>query len=115
MLAEKLGRPVNYLRAGTTTTAATTTPPIAQFQGVFAPVANLTTVNVNVHSAIQADIVAMLNYSTPRWEFDFGYNFWARSCEKISLPALPTNDCCSNLCTGDKDVWALKADGCINK
>ncbi len=110
MLAEKLGRPVIYLGAGTTVTASAVTQPIAQFQGVFAPVANLTTVNVNVHSSIQADIVAMLNYSTPRWEFDLGYNFWARSCEKISLPARPTNDCCSNLCTGDKDVWALKGD-----
>jgi hypothetical protein len=70
MLAEQLGRPVNYLRARTTTTAATFSTPIAQFQGVFAPVANLTTMHVNVYSRIQADIAAMLNYTRKSWEFD---------------------------------------------
>jgi len=110
MLAEKLGRPVNYLSGGTTAAAASFTTPIAQFKGVFAPVANLTTVDVNVRAGIQADIVAMVNYTSNAWEWDLGYNFWARSTEKISLPARPTNDCCVNLCTGNKDVWALKGD-----
>ena len=110
MLAEKLGRPVNYLTSDSTTTFVSGTVPIAQFKGVFAPVANLTTVDVNVRASIQADIVAMVNYTRDAWEWDLGYNFWARSCERISLPARPTNDCCVNLCTGDKDVWALKGD-----
>lgn len=110
MLALKLGRPVNYLTGGTTTAATTFTTPIAQFAGVFAPVANLTTVNVNVSAAVQADIVAMINYTCRAWEWDLGYNLWARSCERIKLPARPSNDCCTNLCTGDKDVWALKGD-----
>jgi hypothetical protein len=111
MLAEKLGRPVNFLSGATTSAGATTfTTPIAQFAGVFAPVANLTTVDVNVRASIQADIVLMANYTCRSWEWDLGYNFWARSCERISLPARPTNDCCVNLCTGNKDVWALKGD-----
>jgi len=112
MIAEKLHRPINYLSAGTTsaTILATATAPIAQFAGMFAPVANLTTVNVNVGAAVQADIVLMANYTCRSWEWDLGYNFWARSCEHISLPARPTNDYCVNLCTGDKDVWALKGD-----
>lgn len=112
MLAEKLGRPVNYLAASATSaaTVATATRPIAQFAGVFAPVANLTTVNVNVRATIQADIVAMINYTRNAWEWDLGYNFFARSKEHISLPARPSNDCCSNLCTSEKDVWALKGD-----
>ena len=110
MLAEKMERPVNYLSSGTTTSATSFTAPIAQFAGVFAPVANLTTVDVNVRASIQADIVAMVNYTRNAWEWGLGYNFWARSSEKISLPARPTNDCCVNLCTGNKDVWALKGD-----
>lgn len=111
MLAEKLGRPVEFLRAGdTTASAGNTTVPIAQFQGVFAPVANLTTLDVSVRASIQADIAAMFNYTTSNWGFDIGYNFWVRSCEKISVRNRPTSDCCPNLCVDPKDTWALKGD-----
>ena len=117
MLAEKLGHPTDFLRAGDTTalggTLTNTTVPTAQFNGVFAPVANLTTVDVNVRASIQADIAVMANYTTNSWGFDLGYNFWIRSCEKISLPRRPTSDCCPNLCTTEKDTWALKGDAAV--
>ncbi len=117
MLAEKLGHPTNFLRAGDTTalggTTVNTTVPTAQFKGVFTPVANLTTVDVNVRASIQADVAVMANYTTNSWGFDIGYNFWTRSCEKISLPRRPTSDCCPNLCTTEKDTWALKGDGAV--
>ncbi len=111
MLAERMGTPVNFLRAGaTTSSAAVSTVPISQFKGMFAPVANLTTVDVHVRSSIQADIAAMINYTRSNWGFDIGYDFWIRSCEKISLPNRPTIDCCPNLCTTDANSWALKGD-----
>ncbi len=107
MLAEKVNRPVNFLRAGTTVTSqGTTTVPQAQFQGVFTPVANLTTLDVNVRASIQANVIAMFNFSTPNWGFDVGYNFWARTCEKISLD----KQCCPNLCSDAPNTWALKGD-----
>ncbi len=113
MLAMKMGRPVNFLRAGATTGASVTSPPIAQFKGEYAPVANLTTLDVHVRSSIQADIAAMFNYTTNNWAFDLGYNFWGRSCERINLPDRPTSNCCPNLCTIEKDTWALKGDAAV--
>ncbi len=113
MLAEKMGRPVNFLTAAST--SATTAPagavaPIAQFKGVFTPVANLTTLDVHVRASIQADVVAMFNFTTSSWGFDVGYNFWGRSCEKITIRNRPTSECCPNLCTDPVDSWALKGD-----
>ena len=108
MLAQKMGVPVNFLRSGAA--AGNTTVPVAQFKSEFAPVANLTTVDVNVRSSIQADVAAMINYTTNNWGFDVGYDFWVRSCEKISLPNRPTSDCCPSLCTVEENSWALKGD-----
>ncbi len=114
MLAQKMGNPVNFLRAGATTASAgNTTIPVAQFKGVFTPVANLTSLDVNVRATIQADVAAMFNYTTNNWGFDIGYNFWGKSCEKISLPCLPTSDCCPSLCTIDPNTWALKGDAAV--
>lgn len=110
MLAEKLGRPVSGLEASASNPAVSPKVPVAQFQGEFAPVANLTTLDVNVASAVQADIVVMFNYTTHNWRFDLGYNLWARSSEKISLDRSPGANCCPNLCKDDIDTWALKGD-----
>src|SRR3990172_3581065 len=106
MLAEKLGRPVNFLVAGDNNNNIV---PVAQFQGVFTPVANLTTLNIDVSAAIQADFALMLNYTKEQWGFDLGYNLWVKSCDKFSRPSeLP--QCCPSLCDGTRDVWALKGD-----
>ena len=116
MLAEKLERPVTFLTAADTsadTAPADAVAPIAQFAGVFAPVANLTTVNVDVRVGVQADLVALFNYTTRNWSFDLGYNFWARTAEKFSYP-LDTNDqCCPSLCSCECDTWALKGDAAV--
>ena len=92
--------------AGGTTTRAT-----SQFNNVYAPVANLTTADVKVDVGIQADIVAMLNFTTRGFSWDLGYNFWGRSCEDIKCPT----DCDS--CNSDSifnsanaNTWALKGD-----
>jgi len=60
--------------------------PVAQFNNKYLPVANITTLNVNVDIAIQADIVIMFNYTSKNMSCDFGYNYWGRSGENIKLP-----------------------------
>ncbi len=108
MLAERLGAPNNppNLYANVTQgTAAGSTVPSAQFKGAYAPVANLTTLPVKVSNAVQVDIVALFNYTACGLSVDLGYNFWALSCEKISISEQygPTR-----LESGN--VWALKGD-----
>jgi hypothetical protein len=102
MLAQKLGTPVTNLFAGATQAAAVA--PAAQFKNEFTPVANLSTVDVKVSSNIQADIVALFNYSNCGYSLDVGYNFWGRSCEKIKRDC----SCASELFDGN--TWALKGD-----
>ncbi len=106
MLAEKMGTPVNLLSAATNNNQV----PVSQFKGVFTPVANLTTLDVNVRSAVQADIAVMLNYTRNSWAFDLGYDFWVKSCEKIGLPSRPTSECCPSLCSIEANTYALKGD-----
>lgn len=115
MLAQKMGNVVDFLKTGSSTTdnENTVATPTSQFKSVFAPVANLTTVDVHIRSSIQADLAVMFNYTTSNWGFDVGYNFWARSCEKINVPDRSTKGCCPNLCTMDKDSWALKGDAAV--
>lgn len=106
MLAERLGTPVQNLFANPTQgTAAGSTVPAAQFKGAYAPVANLTSLKVKVSAAVQADIVALIDYSSCGLSVDIGYNFWGRSCEKIIIKKGqgPTR-----LESGN--VWALKGD-----
>lgn len=64
------------------------TPPLipsAQFDNDFLPVANFTTLDVDVSAAIQTDIVLLLNATHNNWSFDLGYNYWAKSADEISL------------------------------
>lgn len=133
MLAMKMGRPTTFadydsnptlpvgnpnptlLTVSPDAASAATLPngagvnPQATFAGVFMPVANLTTMNVNVSVGVQADIAAMFNYTSNAWSLDLGYNLYARSAEKISLRDTSAKQCCPNLCA-DYNVWALKGD-----
>jgi hypothetical protein len=59
--------------------------PSAQFNNDYLPVANITTLDVEVSIAIQADIVLMFNATHNNWSFDFGYNYWGRSPDNITL------------------------------
>ncbi|MDP3889308.1 MAG: hypothetical protein Q8Q25_02060 [bacterium] len=96
MLAEELGTPIESNLKGDGIT------PSAQFKNEFAPVANLTNINVAVSSALQADVVLMANFTGECFSFDIGYNLWARTCEKI-CPIGP------NVFTSNT-TWALKGD-----
>ncbi len=72
-----------------------------EFANHYAPVANLTTVDVDVNIGAQIDLALMLNYTTRNYSFDLGYNLWARTCERIKLRC----DCPTRL---DTENWALK-------
>jgi hypothetical protein len=104
MLAQRMNAPVNYLIAG-----ASAQTPSQQFQSVFTPVANLTTLKIPVSIAVQADLVIMLDYKYKNWNFDLGYNFWGRSGEKFGRPQ-NIQQCCETLCDGSRNQWSLKGD-----
>lgn len=59
--------------------------PSAQFDNDFLPVANMSTLDVEVSVAIQADIVLLFNATHRNWSFDFGYNYWGRSADNITI------------------------------
>jgi len=106
MLAEKLTQPVDYNLSGIPDlTSSTTTAANYQFAKEFAPVANITNLKVDVSVGVNADIVAMFNYTSCGLSWDFGYNFWGRSCEKIKL------DC--NCDSFKENTWALKGDAAV--
>ena len=86
-------------------------PAPRQFAFEYQPVANLSTVCLEVGSAAQTDLVALLCYQSCNINANFGYNFWSRSCEKYG--------CISNRKDGSigdvssKGAWALKGDGSL--
>lgn len=59
--------------------------PTAQFNNNFIPVANITTLDINVSIPVQADIILMFNVTAKNFSFDCGYNYWGRSPEEITL------------------------------
>ncbi len=49
------------------------------------PAINKTTLDCNVSVVMQLDFAIMARYHYTNWNFDFGYNGWIRTKEKISL------------------------------
>lgn len=121
MLAMKFGAPVNVTggpnqQASLTELEIEAGKPKAEFKGVYNPVANLTTMDVDVSVALQADIALWLNYTTGNLSFDVGYNFWGRSCEKVECVECDFDPCCVdlNICApGQKCKWGLKGDASV--
>lgn len=103
MLAAKFGTPVEGLFA--LNSATSSKAPSAQFQGVYTPVANITTIPVDVSAAVQGDIVLKFAFTNNNFQWDCGYNFWGRSCEKIC----PRFDCCSSK-KFPENTYGLKGD-----
>ncbi len=76
----------------------------AQFKDVYTSVVNLTTVQMDVSATLQVDLTALFNYHNDcGFEWDLGYNFWTRSCEKLSFNR-------SRCLEPDLSTWALKGD-----
>ncbi len=76
-----------------------------QFNGVFEPVANLTTQEVKVTVGAQVDLTAWFNYSWRGFSWDLGYNFWYSGCERIRC-----RDKCPSSRLRSENTWALKGD-----
>lgn len=75
-----------------------------QFASEFAPVANLTRSVVDVKINVEADVAALFAYTNNNVQWDLGYNFYGRSCEKICFK----KTCISHALDGT--TWALKGD-----
>ena len=113
MLAQKLGS-----RRKTPTLTGNADAKV-EFQDEFLPVANFSTLNVDVSVGIQADIVAMFNLTinpstgsgrTGTFAWDIGYNYWGRSCERIKLRKKDTFTEKTFALKGDVNVFGF-ADG----
>ena len=106
MLTERLGTPVTNLFLNQNQgTALASVAPSLQFQNLYAPLANISTFDVNVRIAAQFDATAMLYIQWCNWDFDIGYNYWTRTCEKIT----PICQQCSIPFAGNLN-FALKGD-----
>jgi len=101
MLAAKFGEPINNLQAGPD--VGSLVAPSKQFQGIYSPLANITTFAVDVSIDYQTDIALLLQYQKENFSYGIGYNFWAKGCENIELN-------CSCPCPLEENTWALKGD-----
>jgi hypothetical protein len=82
--------------------------PLAQFDNTLIPVANITTIPVDVSIPLHIDAVVKCSYAYHNWQFDLGYNLWWRACERICTRF----DCCSKNNFMD-NTYALKGDAFI--
>ncbi len=113
MLAERLTSVITNNLGGNVTafTAAGSTLATAQFANEYTPVANLTTFDSNVKVGVQGDVTAMFNFTGCGFSWDFGYNFWGRSCESIDCNSCNSSCNVPNLCDPNQaQTWALKGD-----
>lgn len=111
MLAAREGAQVAPIGAiaGSENGGETFTTPCGQFKYEYAPVANLTTLDVRVKSSLQADIALWLNYTNRNLSVDLGYNFWGRAHDEGR--AVQTCDDCPTICDPEfRDVWVLKGE-----
>lgn len=58
-------------------------PPTAQFAQEFVPLANISTIPVDVSAAIQGEFIIKFALSYKNYQLDLGYNFWGRTCLDI--------------------------------
>lgn len=117
-LLEQFKTPTINLLAGATGTSAGGVPPNAQYAGPanvqatfndlnivggLSHAINQTTFFIKSSFGVQADIALKLAYQWCSWEFALGYNFWARSQEKI----------CNTCARFPSNLFALKGDAQI--
>ncbi len=119
MLTERLGTPVTNLFVNMTPgTAANSVAPSLQFQNLYVPLANISTFDVNVRIAAQFDATAMIYIQWCNWDLDVGYNYWARTCEKIKpicqQCAIPFDGNVNFALKGDAWTYGFVAQDAIN-
>ncbi len=79
----------------------------SQYIGRLLPAINVTTLDTQISIGVQADIVLKLAYQHKGFEFDFGYNFYGRSKEKIKKCGSLT--CNKFAIKGDAQVYGFNA------
>lgn len=89
MLLEQMGANKDGIQAVENNTAVTTN---YQYQRSMIPAINWATFCTKVSIGVQADLAIKMAYVRDNWNFDIGYDFWARSGEKFC------NSCCNNSC-----------------
>lgn len=119
MLVERLGTPVTNLFVNMTQgTAADSVPPAMQFQNLYVPLANISTFDVNARIAAQFDFSAMMYMQWHQWDFNIGYNYWARTCEKIrpicQQCSIPFDGNINFALKGDARTYGFVAQNAIN-
>jgi len=72
---------------------------VLQYNRTLTPAINKTSLKTKVSVGVQADVVLKLSYQTGGLGVDVGYNFWARSKEKMRL-----------LEQFESSRWAIKGD-----
>ncbi len=85
--------------------------PVAQYNREVTTVANLTTIPIDVSISVQADLALMVSYTKAKNSWGFGYGFWGRSCETITLCPLVPFDIASWALKGDAMVFGFERDG----
>ncbi len=104
MLAQKMAPATIAISGNPSSPASGPFTPVANvFDHSFNPLANLSTVKVHVHIPVQLQFALMLNAQCDNWNLDVGYNFWYRSCDKLTI-----NSC--NTPFNKTVLWALKGD-----
>jgi hypothetical protein len=78
-------------------------PPTAQFAQQFTPLANISTIPVDVSAAVQGELILKFAFSHCNYQVDLGYNFWGRTCLKIFRACCPRSDF-------DDYCWGMKGD-----
>jgi len=88
-----------------------------QYKKNLIPAINWSTFMIDVEIPLQADIAIKVGYTRCNWNFDLGYNLWARSGEKFCHNCCHDccddccNGCCTSACTCSSDKqFAIKGD-----
>ncbi|CAN5170015.1 hypothetical protein BH09DEP1_BH09DEP1_5710 [soil metagenome] len=117
MPVQRMGVPVENLFVSAMTGTTSTIVPTSQFQNVYTPLANLTTFDVEVRVAAQVDVVAMIDIEWCNWNIDFGYNYWAKTCQRIkpcNIGAIPFDGNTDYAIKGDAHTYGFVAVDAIN-
>ena len=107
MLAQRLELPIVGNLQGELNVAARATP-IAQFKHMFAPVANITTFDIDVKTPLIGNVAPVFTYVQKDTNASIGYSLSIISPQKVRLRC-EQSDGCGRLFK-EPNTWALKGD-----
>ena len=87
------------------------TPVNNQYATNLIPAINWSTFNVDVKINVQADVALKLGYVRENWNFDLGYNLYARTGEKFCCN--DCEDCCCDSSCQSASSKTYAAKGCL--